>query len=1255
MTQLLKRSCLWSWYLCVSVVISLAILMSLAGFLTPLISRYQPQLETLASQSLHHPVHIQHVKGSWYLLNPVLRLSQVAIMSDDGQRQLLDLDSVSIHVDLLQSLWQQKLVPAKLLLSGAAIQVNQTQTGYDIVGLKQLNRARSNDNSKASLKGLLRWIAHCEKLQLDDIQVQLHPKTGQQVIFDDVHLDVRNHQNKHRLAGHFKLAQTQMTKLSFHGEFEGDSNHVLDWQGELQLKAKKVVLAQWLNAQLTQQWQVAKGLGDIKLYAQIKKNHHVHAQGELSVQSFRLKKRSDLNLASLSGEFNVVHSPKQTQIQFNAVKLVENNQTWPGNAFALTFHHGKAQQFEARIARLPLSLLNAYLPDNVRKLDGLATQSLMQYRQADDWTLEGTLRDVALEGNGDTPSLNHLNGVFHMTPTQGRFDFSAKQSQVSLPRVWAKPIVWRAMSAVLTWSLHDDSYHIRLDKAVMSNADLSLHFELSDDFTLKNPLGYLNLLAGFEIHSTKNVKNYFNKTHTDPEFYHWITHALTQNQGAALGTVILRGDLHRFPFKHNEGVLLADMKVHDLDLAFNPKWPHLRKTQGDIIFENNTLRSTIYSGELSGIALKNIDLQIPDMGHLKKVLHVDGELATSLPKAIALIKKTPIHKHLSELDTMKLRGNMGLVFKLKIPLRKGVANHFSGHITTQKAEAVLTQWPVQLKKIQGRFDFDEHGFKAEAVNAQLLGETVRLAFGTEKDKARGVETVIKVKGKVDSHQIATASPYLKKLKGMIEYAAKIDMPHEKSKPMHVYLSVPLKQVSSLMPAGLINQKNSVAEQFTLATDIYPNDTVWLRLQMGTVANAIIRLKDKSQVEKGEVVLGSQRAMMPKLQGILIRGKLESFNLADLITPPSSTKSAFTFINKIRMIDLTLKNMTAWSQTMKYLHLVALPTKQAWHFQLSGDKIKGKVTLTQLPNRLLSVNLEKLMLSKDDSKKPSALLPKDLPKMNIDIKQFHYGKLNFGHLSLLGLATGNDYEIRDLQISRPNLTLSARVLWRQIKNKKTETDLVGEAVSKNLETLLNSFGYPEFITASRSYFNVSFRWPGAPQAISLEKVLGTLNINLQNGAVTHLSKSAEQKIGLGKLLGLLSLRNLPRRLVLDFKDLGTRGLPFQTWRNDMVLKDGIIHLNRSELDGPVASAQLLGRVNLNHKTVNIKVTLHPYLTSSLPLIATIAGGPLAGAATWIASKVVGSELRNVAKYRYSVTGAWDKPIIKAMSHSQNKTA
>ena len=81
-----------------------------------------------------------------------------------------------------------------------------------------------------------------------------------------------------------------------------------------------------------------------------------------------------------------------------------------------------------------------------------------------------------------------------------------------------------------------------------------------------------------------------------------------------------------------------------------------------------------------------------------------------------------------------------------------------------------------------------------------------------------------------------------------------------------------------------------------------------------------------------------------------------------------------------------------------------------------------------------------------------------------------------------------------------------------------------------------------------------------------------------------------------------------------------------------------------MSGTVAEVNVDGRVGLGAHDYDLKLSVTPHLTSSIPVIAAIAGGPIIGAVIFAADKALSSGLKHVNMYVYKVTGSWLNPDI-----------
>jgi uncharacterized protein YhdP len=131
-----------------------------------------------------------------------------------------------------------------------------------------------------------------------------------------------------------------------------------------------------------------------------------------------------------------------------------------------------------------------------------------------------------------------------------------------------------------------------------------------------------------------------------------------------------------------------------------------------------------------------------------------------------------------------------------------------------------------------------------------------------------------------------------------------------------------------------------------------------------------------------------------------------------------------------------------------------------------------------------------------------------------------------------------------------------------------------------------------------------------------------------------------------------VQSILKRLTLNFSDLSETGYSFTKLTGDLSIYDGNVYTQDLYLDGPVAEMNLQGKVGITHKNYDVTLKIHPYVTSSLPLIATIAGGPVTGVATWLVSKLVRPGIEKIVAYQYHIGGTWEDPTVKEITAAAN---
>jgi uncharacterized protein YhdP len=178
-----------------------------------------------------------------------------------------------------------------------------------------------------------------------------------------------------------------------------------------------------------------------------------------------------------------------------------------------------------------------------------------------------------------------------------------------------------------------------------------------------------------------------------------------------------------------------------------------------------------------------------------------------------------------------------------------------------------------------------------------------------------------------------------------------------------------------------------------------------------------------------------------------------------------------------------------------------------------------------------------------------------------------------------------------------------------------------------------------LTEANGNIEVSLAWDGGLLDFSLQEANGVIHVSTDEGRI------ASADPGFGRILGLVNISALKRRIKLDFSDFSNEGFVFDDMSGTLKLAHGVASTENLTIKAPSADIFISGEIDLGTRKVNQMIRVVPDLHGALPLAATAAGGPVAGAAALVIGKIAGKQLDRVAEMRYSVTGTWEEPVIE----------
>ena len=192
---------------------------------------------------------------------------------------------------------------------------------------------------------------------------------------------------------------------------------------------------------------------------------------------------------------------------------------------------------------------------------------------------------------------------------------------------------------------------------------------------------------------------------------------------------------------------------------------------------------------------------------------------------------------------------------------------------------------------------------------------------------------------------------------------------------------------------------------------------------------------------------------------------------------------------------------------------------------------------------------------------------------------------------------------------------------------------------DIENLQKKIGLANILQGDDVKINTNFYWGQIPRKTDITSGNGILNIKVKDGEINTQNRVP------GSVLSLFSFSELPKRLLLDFRDVFAEGFIFDRLEADVVFKDNIAYTCNLSIYSSTADVIILGGTNIRERTYNQIVIVQPAISDLLPGGAVMFGGPAAAASVFLLTKILRRPLKDAGLAYYSVNGSWDKPLIE----------
>ncbi len=1219
MGTFIRKALRWLGYSIAGTIILAATAVTVGRLLTPFLNSHRADFEKWASDLLNTPVTITQVHISWYHLEPILTLQKIAILDKKTSKPAFAIHKLKINMSMIESLVQRKILPENIILDGVSITLYQKKSGQlHLQGLGDFSVQDNFTGTAVTANTVTTWILSRPYLQLRNIDIQFVAEKKQKRFFTLKTLELKNIGTTHELNGQAILNQKTPTQVTMHLQWTGDTLDILHTTSlvTLYLYFEALSLPQWLNHSTWHGLQVNQGVGSGKVWITWNNGQLQKVQTQFQCYEMQLKSSVSQKTAVISRASGNVNWQREGDRQIFSgenISLDFPEHLWPTTHFSMTLLP-KASGYHLQAGYLDLAdssalaLASGLLTESMKK-ELIALNPKGEVRalhiQAEDIT-KPEQNAYSAEFSGLTfnawqklPGINNMSGIVSLDERQGKLRLNSQKAKIEYLSLFEKSIFLESISGDLKWQKKTDgAWWIEAKQLKMKNENI----DVSTDMTMLLPEATsptLNLTGHFSFSDVGKIENYLPVKLFEPPFAKWL-HNRFQGGKIDSAKFIVQGKLSDFPFEEGNGKFLVDADVKDLEFEYAPEWPAIHHLYGRLVFSGASMRADAISAQIFDVPLTKAYGSIPYIGPAHpQILRMNALINADIAQGLRFIQNSPLRKTIGKnLEGMELTGPMELKLACIVPVRVPEKTQVQGDLQVSAVSLQLPEWTLGLDHLVGALHFTEKSIQMTNTTGRLFNEPVNFNISTEnKPNALSVvKAVLQGKVAVPDLQTWLKVPLAPYLKGTAHYTAEL---------------------------RVISAQYAQPTQLSIHSDL-----------MGMAVNLPVAYENyaKKESEPRDFEFKANLKQDQPLQANFTYGKLAK---ADL----TCQKLAKGW--QLGMIDIQARKIALLGQKLASAHLQMTPFENNWKIEINSADMIGQIWLPEdLSKEMIRAEFKRLYLT--PSSNSLSLDVKTIPAFSFIGDDVHYRDKSLGRVILNIIPNSSGIKIQKLSINSNFFNLNAEGSW-SLFNDKYQTDFQGTLKTQNVSKLLEAWGLGlTNLIAEKGNAEFNLSWLDAPYNPILSSMSGHIFLSVGKGRVINLGNSTNAKIGFGRMLNILNLQTLPRRLSLDFTDLFEKGYSFDAMKGKFILKQGNAVTQDTYFDGSIARIEIKGRVGLAIKDYDLMLSVTPYVTGSIPIVATLAGGPLIGAVSWLVEKVASSAVSSVVTYHYAVTGPWENP-------------
>ncbi|MHC1676429.1 YhdP family protein [Stenotrophomonas maltophilia] len=1244
---------------CAVALVGLALLVGTFSQLLPLAERHPDRIAAWLSERAGQPVRFDQLDTAWTRRGPLLQLKGLRI----GAGQGLAVGEAEILVSMYSGLLPGRSL-TELRLRGLALDLQQSEDGrWSVRGLPQ--PSSGGDPLEA-----LRRLGELQVIG-GRLGVQA-PALGIDTVLPRVDLRLRVNGDRLRV-GVRAWAQTDalpLTAVLDVDRVRGD--------GEAWLGADPIDFRAWSPLLAAGGVRLREGRGELNVWLTLRDFVPVALTTDSDLRDLRIDGAPMPGLAVPRLQLQRMQALLRWQrqadgwaMQVPRLRLVDDTgaQQLDGLQLQVGTQLGiRSGAVQAGTALRALALSDRLDPGLRRwlflskpQLD-LRELQLAGTRNGPLWA-QGELQSLGFASVGDAPGLRGLGGHFEGDADGFRLQLQPQRElQFDWPTGFGVRHDLHLAGQVVGWRDEGSGWRIGTAALRVEGTDYAADLRGGVWFQGNGTRPWLQLAAKLDDVPMTAAKRFWIHSRMSKGATDWLDMALAGGQ-VRDGIGLVTGDLDDWPFDNNDGRFEATGHITRGDIRFQRDWPLMSQVDADIAFIGPGFHMQ-GRGDLAGVPVQHFEAGIKDFG--QQPLYVRADTRSEAGKLLALLRQSPLHQEYGEtLDNLTATGPAQVTFDLLQPLHADEGGgHLQGTVDLAGVKLVEKRFALEFDNMRGLARYGNGGFAAEQLAVRHLGQDGQLSLragGFVRDPKLAFES--ELSARLDAGVLIDRAPEMAWLKpyitGTSPWTIAVNLPKvapgAPAPPSELRLRSDLAGTRLDLPAPL----DKPADE-PLATTV----TAQLPMGDGRIDVAFgqrlaLAARSHNNQTGVQVTLGSgQVDREPPSSGLAVNGHSPTLDALEWIGLARGGDGDGDPM-PLRAIDVQVGRLMLIGGVFEQTRLQLRPGAQALDVRLDGPSLAGRLSVPNAEGGTISGQLDRVYWQSPPaaSGAPAAparvqagandMDPARLPPFALDIADLKFGKVALGQAVLRTRPRGNGLEVQTLRFRAPDQEIDITGRWLG-SSSGARTELNAQVRSEDLGALMQNLDYGGQLRGGAGQAQLQASWNGGPSDFQLGNLQGQLDIHARNGQLLELDPGA------GRVLGLLSVAQLPRRLMFDFRDFFSKGFAFNQIEGSLQFGQGVARTDKVLIEGPAANITIRGQADLRQQQFDQTIDVNPRAGNLLTVVGAVAGGPVGAALGAATNAVLSKPLGEIGARTYKVTGPWKEPKVEVIERSRERT-